>query len=163
MAAPVVKKFYATIQHPPTSSHFIKSALGNTTYDSFIDTHEELRSLQMVIRCNSFGEHFQQSTYENVYNKKTPPSLIDNELIHQATLLYSATEHLSSNNSYTNQPYLTYPSSTSQLSTALSAYPRIITSTSSHLSALHVDFTQIHQHPPTINTYQTNQSDWKPI
>ena len=111
------------------------------TYDSFIDTHEELRSLQMAIRCNSFGEHFQQSAYENIYNKKTPPSLIDNELIHQATLLYSASEHSSSsNNSYTNQPYSTYPSLTSQLLTALSAYPRIITPTSSHLSALHVDF-----------------------
>ena len=142
LAAPVVKKFNAKIQHPPTTSHFIKSALGNTTYDSFIDTHEELRSLQMAIRCNSFGEHFQQSAYENVYNKKTPPSLINNELIHQATLLYSATEHSSSssNNSYTNQPYSTYPSSTGQLLTALSAYPRIITPTSSHLSALHVDF-----------------------
>ena len=137
LAAPVVKKFNATIQHPPMTSHFIKSALGNTTYD----THEELHSLQMAIRCNSFGEHFQQSAYENVYNKKTPPSLIDNELIHQATLLYSATEHSSSsNNSYTNQPYSTYPSSTSQLSTALSAYPQIITPTSSHLSALHIDF-----------------------
>ena len=33
LAAPVVKKFNATIQHPPTTSHFIKSALGNTTYD----------------------------------------------------------------------------------------------------------------------------------
>ena len=78
----------------------------------------------------------------HISNKKTPPSLINNELIHQATLLYSATEHLSSssNNSYTNQPYLTYPSSTGQLLTALSAYPRIITPTSSHLSALHVDF-----------------------
>ena len=141
LAAPVVKKFNATIQHPPTTSHFIKSVLGNTTYDSFIDTHEELHSLQMAIRCNSFGEHFQQSVYENVYNKKTPPSLIDNELIHQTTLLYSATEHSSSsNNSYTNQPFLTYPSSTSQLLTALSAYPRIITPTSSHLSALHIDF-----------------------
>ena len=140
LAAPVVKKFNATIQHPPTTSHFIKSALGNTTYDSFIDTHEELRSLQMAIRCNSFGEHFQQSAYENVYNKKTPPLLIDNELIHQATLLYSATEHSSSNNLYTNQPYSTYPSSISQLLTALSAYPRIITPTSSHLSAFHVDF-----------------------
>ena len=138
MAAPVVKKFHATIQHPPTTSHFIKSVLGNTTYDSFIDTHEELRSLQMAIRCNSFGEHFQQSAYEN---KKTPPSLIDNELIHQATLLYSATEHSSSsNNLYTNQPYSTYPSLTSQLLTALSVYPRIITPASSHLSALHVDF-----------------------
>ena len=103
LAAPVVKKFNASIQHPPlTSHHFIKSTLGNTTYDSFINTHEELCSLQMAIRCNSFGEHFQQSTYENVYNKKTPPSLIDNELIHQATLLYSATEHSSSNNLYTN-------------------------------------------------------------
>ena len=111
LAAPVVKKFNATIQHPPTtSSRFIKSALGDTTYDSFIDTHEESHSLQMAIRCNSFGEHFQQSTYENVYNKKTPPSLINNELIHQATLLYLATEHSSSsNNSYTNQPYSTYP------------------------------------------------------
>ena len=108
LAAPVVKKFNATIQHPPTTSHFIKSVLGNTTYDSFIDTHEELCSLQMAIRCNSFGEHFQQSVYENVYYKKTPPSLIDNELIHQATLLYSATEHsLSSNNWYTNQPFST--------------------------------------------------------
>ena len=141
LAAPVVKKFNATIQHPPMMSHFIKSALGNTRYDSFIDTHEELCSLQMAIRCNSFGEHFQQSAYENVYNKKTPPSLINNEYIHQATLLYLATElSLSSNNSYTNQPYLTYPSSTSQLLTALSAYPRIITPTSSHLSALHIDF-----------------------
>ena len=124
LAAPVVKKFNATIQHPPTSSHFIKSVLDNTTYDSFIDTYEELCSLQMAIRCNLFGEHFQQSAYENVYNKKTPPSLINNELIHQATLLYSATEHSSSsNNLYTNQPYLTYPSLTSQLLTALSAYP----------------------------------------
>ena len=141
LAAPVVKKFNATIQHPLTTLHFIKSSLGNTTYDSFIDTHEELRSLQMAIRCNSFGEHFQQSAYENIYNKKTPPLLIDNELIHQATLLYSASEHSSSsNNSYTNQPYSTYPSSTSQLLTALSAYPRIITPASSHLSALHVDF-----------------------
>ena len=42
LAAPVVKKFNATIQHPPTMSHFIKSMLGNTTYDSFIDTHKEL-------------------------------------------------------------------------------------------------------------------------
>ena len=140
MAAPVVKRFNATIQHPPTSSHFIKSTLGNTTYDSFINTHEELHSLQMAIRCNSFGEHFHQSAYENVYNKKTPPSLINNELIHQATLLYSATEHSSSKNSYTNQPYSTYPSLTSQLLTALSAYPRITTPTSSHLSALHIDF-----------------------
>ena len=124
LAAPVVKKFNATIQHPPMTLHFIKSLLGNTTYDSFIDTHEELRSLQMAIRCNSFGEYFQQSTYENVYNKKTPPLLIDKELIHQATLLYSASEHSSSsNNSYTNQPYSTYPSLTSQLLTALSAYP----------------------------------------
>ena len=140
LAAPVVKKFNATIQHPPTS-HFIKSALGNTTYDSFINTHEELCSLQMAIRCNSFGEHFQQFTYENVYNKKTPPSLKKNKLIHQSTLLYSATEHSSSsNNSYTNQPYSTYPSLTSQLLTALPVYPRIITPTSSHLSALHVDF-----------------------
>ena len=118
-----------------------KSTLGNTTYNSFIDTHEELHSLQMAIRCNSFGEHFQQSAYENVYNKKTPPLLINNKLIHQATLLYSATEHSSSsNNWYTNQPCSTYPSSTSQLLTALSVYPRIITPTSSHLSALHVDF-----------------------
>ena len=125
LAAPVVKKFNATIQHPPpTSSHFIKSVLGNTTYDSFIDTHEELHSLQMARRCNSFGEHFQQSAYENVYNKKTPPSSINNKLIHQATLLYSATEHsLSSNNLYTNQPYSTYTLLTSQLLTALSAYP----------------------------------------
>ena len=124
LAAPVVKKFNARMQHPLTTSHFIKSTLGNTTYDSFIDTHEELCSLQMAIRCNSFGEHFQQSAYENIDNKKTPPLLIDNELIHQDTLLYSATEHsLSSNNSYTNQPYLTYPSSTSQLLTALSVYP----------------------------------------
>ena len=98
LAALVVKKFNATIQHPLTKSHFIKSALGNTTYNSFIDTHEELCSLQMAITCNLFGEHFQQSAYDNVYNKKTPPSLIDNELIHQATLLYSATEHSSSNN-----------------------------------------------------------------
>ena len=45
LAAPVVKKFNATIQHPPTTSHFIKSALGSTTYDSFTDTHEELCSL----------------------------------------------------------------------------------------------------------------------
>ena len=150
LAAPVVKKFNAKIQHPPTTSHFIKSALGNTAYDSFIDTHEELRSLQMAIRCNSFGEHFQQSAYENVYNKKTPPSLINNKLIHQATLLYSATEHSSSssNNSYTNQPYSTYSSSTGQLLTALSAYPRIITPTSSHLSALHVDF-----YPNSLNIH----------
>ena len=141
LEAQVVKKFNATIQHPPTTSHFIKSTLCNTTYDSFIDTHEELCSLQMAIRCSSFGEQFQQSAYENVYNKKTPQSLINNELIHQATLLYSATEHSSSsNNSYTNQPYSTYHSLTSQLLTALSAYPRIITPTSSHLSALHVDF-----------------------
>ena len=138
-------------------SHFIKSTLSNTTYDSFINTHEELCSLQMTIRCNLFGEHFQQSAYENVHNKKTPPSLIDNELIHQATLLYSATEHSSSNNLYTNQPYSTYPSLTGQLLTALSAYPRIITPTSSHLSALHIDFSQIHQHSPTINIYQMNQ------
>ena len=124
LAAPVVKKFNATIQHPLTLSHFIKSTLGNTTYDSFIDNHEELHSLQMAIRCNSFGEHFQQSAYENVYNKKSPPSLINNELIHQATLLYLATEHSSSSdNLYTNQPYLTYPLSTSQLLTTLSAYP----------------------------------------
>ena len=83
LAAPVVKKFNATIQHPPpTSHHFIKSTLGNTTYHSFINTHEKLCSLQMAIRCNSFGEHFHQSAYENVYNKKTPPSLINNELIH---------------------------------------------------------------------------------
>ena len=106
------------------TSHFIKSTLGNMTYDSFIDTHEELCSLQIAIRCNSFGEHFQLSADENVHNKKTPPSLIDNELIHQATLLYSATEYSSSSsNSYTNQPYSTYPSSTSQLLTALSVYP----------------------------------------
>ena len=81
LAAPVAKKFNATIQHPPTS-HFIKSMLRNTIYDSFINIHEELHSLQMVIRCNSFGEHFQQSAYENIYNKKTPPSLINNELIY---------------------------------------------------------------------------------
>ena len=53
LAAPMVKKFNAPIQHPLTMS-----TLGKTTYDSFIDTHEELRSLQMAIRCNSFGEHF---------------------------------------------------------------------------------------------------------
>ena len=44
LAAPVVKKFNATIQHPPMS-HFIKSTLGNTTYDSFNNTHKELCSL----------------------------------------------------------------------------------------------------------------------
>ena len=70
LAAPVVKKFNATIQHPPTTSHFIKTVLGNTTYDSFIDTHEELCQLQMVIRCNSFGEHFQQSTYDTYTTKR---------------------------------------------------------------------------------------------
>ena len=33
LAAPVVKKFNATIQHPPPMSHhFIKFALGNTTF-----------------------------------------------------------------------------------------------------------------------------------
>ena len=32
LAAPVVKKFNATIQHPPTTSHFIKSMLESTQH-----------------------------------------------------------------------------------------------------------------------------------
>ena len=55
LGAPVVKKFNATIQHPPTRSHFIKSTLGNTTYNSFINTHEDTNGDKMQLIWRTFS------------------------------------------------------------------------------------------------------------
>ena len=87
LAAPVVKKFNATIQHPPTMSHFIKSALGNTTYDSFIDTHEHIISKQFFLLINGginiinvSSDELVTSQYVNGFKTATLASIPTNDL-----------------------------------------------------------------------------------
>ena len=114
--------------------------LGKPSPSKYKTHHEELHSLRISLNCESFGESYHESAYENVYNKKTPPSLQTRSdgLVQQATLSYDVHTHLR-NNCYLTQPYSIYPPFQSDKMSIFSAYPRIIKPTSLHLSVFHVD------------------------
>ena len=118
-----------------------RSKLGLLDEASYKAVHEDLHSMHVSIHSHSLAEDINHSRYEQVYTLKTPPMISSHHSsTPQVTLLCNKRIH-STNNTYFNCPYSTYPPDIGDMSLVLLAYPKVIRSTvmsRQHLSSLQV-------------------------